>query len=147
MYEHLMGGYGKAEDINFKFGGIVANTLPAHRMIQHYQETKGPETADKIIRSLYSQYFEGEQHPSSTETLLTAAKEAGIEEADVKKFLEDEDEGLADVKMMIREQAGNGIDSVPYIVFEGKRRDITLEGAREVDEYVKTLNKIIKESS
>ena len=48
--------------------------------------------------------------------------------------------------MLIKEQAGNGIDSVPYIVLEGKRRDITLEGAREVDEYLREFDKIVKES-
>ncbi len=48
--------------------------------------------------------------------------------------------------MLIREQAGNGIDSVPYVVIEGKRRDITLVGAKEVDEYVKEFEKVAKES-
>lgn len=61
--------------------------------------------------------------------------------------MQDESEGLMEVKMLIREQAGNGVDAVPYIVVEGRRRDLTLEGAREVDEYVKTLEKVIKESS
>lgn len=48
--------------------------------------------------------------------------------------------------MLIREQAGNGIDAVPYVVLEGKRRDFTLEGAKEVNEYVKEFEKIAKES-
>lgn len=147
MYQKLMGAYGEAEDIKFKFGGIVANTLPAHRMVQHFQETKGPETADKMVNSLYRQYFEEERHPSSTETLLAAAMEAGVGESEAKTFIEDEDEGLMETKMLIREQAGNGIDAVPYIVIEGKRRDVTLEGAKEVDEFVKALNRVIKESS
>lgn len=47
--------------------------------------------------------------------------------------------------MLIREQAGNGIDSVPYVVLEGKRRDFTIEGAKEVEEYVKELEKVAKE--
>ena len=47
--------------------------------------------------------------------------------------------------MLIREQAGNGIDSVPYVVIEGKRRDFTLEGAKEVEEYVKALENVAKE--
>lgn len=147
MYMKLMGAYGATEGIEYKFGGTVANTLQAHRVIQHYQETLGAETADKIVNSLYQQYFEEERHPSSPETLLRAATEAGVSESDAKAFIEDEDEGLMDVKMLIREQAGNGIDSVPYIVIEGKRRDITLEGCREVGEYVKALNQVIKESS
>ncbi len=48
--------------------------------------------------------------------------------------------------MLIREQAGNGIDSVPYVVVEGKRRDFTLQGAKEVEEYVKALEQVVKES-
>ena len=48
--------------------------------------------------------------------------------------------------MLVREQAGNGVDSVPYIMFEGKRRDLTLVGAKEVEEYVKALETISRES-
>lgn len=48
--------------------------------------------------------------------------------------------------MLIREQASNGVDSVPYIVFEGKRRDFTREGAKEVGEYLKVLEGVAKES-
>ncbi len=98
------------------------------------------------IIALYSQYFENERHPSSDETLLKATSEAGIPEDEARAFIEDRSAGLMDIKMMIREQEGNGVDSVPYIVFEGKRRDITLIGAKEVEEYEKTLHQIVKES-
>lgn len=53
MYTTLMTGYGVSAGIDFKFGGTVANTLDAHRLIQHYQEEKGPETADKLINGLH----------------------------------------------------------------------------------------------
>lgn len=142
-----MTAYGIGEGIDYKFTGTVANTLQAHRVIQHFQETKGPETSDKIVNSLYRQYFEEERHPSSHATLLEAATEAGIPESEAKAVIEDEDEGLMETKMMIREQAGNAIDSVPYVVIEGKRRDVTLQGCREVAEYVKSLQQIVKESS
>ena len=36
--------------------------------------------------------------------------------------------------------------AVPYVVLEGKRRDFTLEGAKEVDEYLKEFEKVVKES-
>jgi predicted DsbA family dithiol-disulfide isomerase len=48
--------------------------------------------------------------------------------------------------MLIREQTGNGVDSVPYIVVEGKRRDLTLIGAKEVAEYEKALATVARES-
>lgn len=49
MYETLMRAYGVGVGIDFKFRGTVANTIDAHRLIQHFQEEKGPETADKLI--------------------------------------------------------------------------------------------------
>ncbi|TVY81432.1 hypothetical protein LSUE1_G001777 [Lachnellula suecica] len=147
MYVTLMTAYGVSAGINYKFHGIVANTLPAHRVIQHFQETKGPEVADKLVISLYRQYFEEEKHPSSQETLLAACKEAGIDEKEAKTVVEDESEGLMETKMLIREQVSNGVDSVPVITFEGMRRDVTITGANEVEDYVKALQQIVKESS
>jgi len=147
MYTTLMSAYGASAGISYKYGGTVANTLQAHRVIQFFQEEKGAEVADKLINSLYHQYFEEEKHPSSEETLLEACKQAGIPENEAKKVIEDKDEGLQETKMKIQEQAGNGIDSVPFVVFEGKRRDITIQGANEVEDYVKALEKIVKESS
>jgi predicted DsbA family dithiol-disulfide isomerase len=146
VYVALMSAYGKSAGIKYKFGGTVANTMDAHRVIQHFQEEKGPETADKIINSLYSQFFENEKHPSADETLLKATMDAGIPESEAKPFIEDKNDGLRDTKALIREQAGNAVDSVPYIVFEGKKRDITLIGAKEVEEYEKALAQIAKES-
>jgi predicted DsbA family dithiol-disulfide isomerase len=100
-----------------------------------------------MVTALYSQYFENERHPSSDATLLQATKDAGIQEPEAKEFIQDKSEGVTGVKMLVREQAGNGVDSVPYIVFEGKRRDLTLVGAKEVEEYLKTLDTIAREST
>jgi predicted DsbA family dithiol-disulfide isomerase len=146
MYTTLMAAYGVSAGINYKFGGTVANTLQAHRVIQHYQEKHGAEVANKIVDSLYRQYFEEERHPSSPETLLQACKEAGVEEGEAKKFIGDESEGLQETKGLIREQTRNGVDSVPFVVFEGRRRDITIQGANEVGDYEKALRQIVKES-
>lgn len=79
--------------------------------------------------------------------MLAATKAAGIPDKEAEAVVDDSSEGLSEVKMLIREQAGNGVDSVPYIVIEGKRRDISLTGCKEVAEYVKALQQVIKESS
>lgn len=49
MYTTLMSAYGASAGIDYRFDGTVANTLNAHRLIQHYQEEKGPEVADRIV--------------------------------------------------------------------------------------------------
>lgn len=48
-YTTLMTAYGRAAGIAFDFHGTVANTMDAHRLIQHYQEERGAEVADKIV--------------------------------------------------------------------------------------------------
>jgi len=160
-FEHVMDEMGKPLGVNFTFGGMIANTLDAHRVLQYVQETKGPAAANRLVDALYRLYFEEEQHPSSEATLLKACKaadeaaevEAGsgtariIGEEEARHLVvEDKSEGLADVKMAIREQNLNGVDAVPHIMFEGRRRDLTLIGAKEIDDYVKAMETIIKES-
>jgi predicted DsbA family dithiol-disulfide isomerase len=79
--------------------------------------------------------------------LLNACIDAGIGKEEANRVVEDDNEGLIDVKKLIQEQLSDGVDSVPNIIFEGKKRDFTLIGAKEVDEYVKTMEQILKESS
>lgn len=57
MYEALMGSYGESVGIKFKFHGKVANTVDAHRLVQYFQEEKGPETADKLITCMVTVTF------------------------------------------------------------------------------------------
>lgn len=148
MYTTLMSAYGAAEvpPIPFKFHGTVANTFHAHRVVQHFQETKGVETSDALINSLYRQYFEEEQHPSAESTLMKACADAGIDEKEAKEVVGDESEGGMEVKGLLRETKGNGVDAVPWVMVEGRKRDYTIEGCKEVEEYVKVLELCVKES-
>ncbi|EKD20243.1 DSBA oxidoreductase [Drepanopeziza brunnea f. sp. 'multigermtubi' MB_m1] len=145
-YITLMTAYGATASIDYKFNGTVANTLNAHRVIQYSQAKSGPAVADRLTSSLYRQYFEEEKHPSSKETLMTACQKAGIAEKEAADIIGDASEGLVETKTAIREQASNGVDSVPYVAIEGRRRDLTIQGASEVHDYFKALNQIFKES-
>lgn len=128
------------------FDGSIGNTLDAHRVIQHFQEEKGPDVANRLVDALYSRYFTQSQHPSSEETLIGACVEAGIDEEEARAFVVDHDAGKRSVVEKIR-TVGMDVDAVPVIVFEGRRRDLTLTGAKEVAEYVKALQTTIKEST
>lgn len=158
LFAQRMAEYGAAEGIHFQFHGPMADTLHAHRVIwyfQQQQEIEGPSSSgstsgigSKIVDALYRRYFEEEQHPSSPETLVAACVEAGVPEAEARRVVvDDESEGLVEVKSALRESAMNGIDSVPTVVFEGRRRDLTLVGAKEVREYIKAMETIAKEST
>lgn len=115
-YTTLMSAYGVSVGIDFKFQGMVANTLNAHRLIQHFQEEMGPETANKIVDSLYKQYFEEEAHPAAPATLLKAALDGGVELSEAEAFVGDEYEALPETRLLIREQASNGIEYVILVL-------------------------------
>lgn len=146
-YCTVMAAEGLESGIPFRFDGIIANTQHAHRIIQYFQEEKGLDVANKIVDDLYGQYFVKAQHPSSRATLMHAVLAAGVPEDEARRVVEDDSEGLMDMKMAEREQRANGVDSVPLLVIEGRRRDVTLEGAKSVEEYEKELHKIAREAT
>jgi predicted DsbA family dithiol-disulfide isomerase len=83
----------------------------------------------------------------SGERKLIEDIEAGISKEEAEKVVRDQDEGLQEAKMKIQEQTSNGVDLVPFVVLEGKRMDVTIQGANEVEDYVKAMEKIVKERS
>lgn len=131
--------------VKLNFTGQMGNTLQAHRVIQYIQEEKGTDVANRLVEGLYRRYFEEAKHPSADETLVEACVEAGVNEDEAKKLVGDKELKLRDVKARLREVAMD-CDAVPQVVVEGKRRDITLTGAKEVKDYIKAFETVIKES-
>ena len=123
MYMDVMSDLGKKEGVEFDFGGMLGNTLDAHRVLHVLgSEEEGEDRAVKSLESLYKQYFEEKKHPSSTETLITACLAAGMAEDEAKELVQDRERGKREVERKVREQGADGVDSVPYVVFEGRKR-------------------------
>ncbi|KAK2591026.1 Nucleolar protein 13 [Conoideocrella luteorostrata] len=131
--------------IKLNFEGRMGNTLHAHRVVQHMQEEKGPEVASKLVEGLYRRYFLEAKHPSADDTLVEACMEAGVDEAEAKEIVGDKEKHAREVRQLLRNVAMD-VDAVPVVVVEGKRRDVTLTGAKEVKDYVKAMETVIKES-
>ncbi|KAI1340386.1 thioredoxin-like protein [Xylariaceae sp. FL0016] len=168
-FETVMRAHGDGAGIAFDFGGVTAGTLDAHRVVYYFQghgtggddddddddvsderremaAKYGPRTASKIVDALYAAYFEQRKHPSSEETLLEACVLAGVEEGEARRVVRDKNVGLRDVQLRLRRVVADGVDSVPSVVIEGRKRDITLVGAKELVEYEKALATIARES-
>lgn len=150
MFITLMAQYGA--DVNISFSaltsgtGIMANTLDAHAVIQKVQGEKGSEMAGRVLDGLYTAYFEEGKHPSHADTLVDVCVQAGMSEEEAKETVDNRGDWTAETKRLIREQIGEGVDSVPTVRIEGRRRDLTLVGAKSVEDYVKAFVTIAKES-
>jgi predicted DsbA family dithiol-disulfide isomerase len=132
--------------VTLRQDGELGNTLHAHRVVQYFQESRGEDMAARIVDGLYRRYFSEGRHPSAGDTLVESCVEAGVPEAEAREVVTDESKGEREVKAKIR-TVGMDVDAVPVVVVEGKRRDITLTGAKEVSDYVKALQTVIKESA
>ena len=145
-YQEHMRSLAEPLGLKLSFDGQMGNTLQAHRVIQAIQEDKGPSVTAKLVDGLYRRYFAEGRHPSTDETLLEACVEAGVPDDEADALVKDHEKYQREVKQRIRNVTMD-TDGVPVVVVEGRRRDITLTGAKEVADYVKALETVAKEST
>ncbi|KAL8935251.1 MAG: hypothetical protein Q9211_004791 [Gyalolechia sp. 1 TL-2023] len=133
MTEPVFMGNNGAQDF---FDG-VERAMFASRM--HLLKQSPGYSWKKIVNSLYDRYFTQGAHLSAPETVLEAATAAGTDKAKAEATSMRD---LSENKMLLREQANNDIDLVPYIIVKGKHPDFTLEGAKEGGDYLKALETV-----
>lgn len=136
----------KPLNIPIAFTGPTGNSFPAHWIIQQVQESHGADVTNKLVDALFMLYFAVGRHPGKDDMLIEACVEAGLDVREAKTLVEDKTKGERKTKEDIR-SIGMDIDSVPTVITEGRRRDLSLTGLKEVSEYVKAMETIKKEST
>lgn len=111
---------GEAEGIDFAFDAITVspNTIDAHRLIR-WAGAAGPEVQNRLVRALFSLYFEQGQNIGDHAVLSDAAADAGMDRAVVESMLAagaDRD-AVADEAATASQM---GITGVPCFLLEGK---------------------------
>ncbi|KAL9124994.1 MAG: hypothetical protein Q9217_005740 [Psora testacea] len=134
---------GKAVGIDFKFGGKTGNTRDSHRLIA-LARSKGADMQNKLAEELFSTYFEKEGDLTDHDTLRAAAVRVGMDEVEVKKWLES-DKGGAEVDREVVEAQIRGVTGVPNFVLQNKYE---IGGAQDPDDFVRVIERVkeLKES-
>jgi predicted DsbA family dithiol-disulfide isomerase len=135
-----MNEVGKSVGINFKWGGKTGNTRDSHRLIQ-LGKTKSPETQTKIVEALFAAYFENEQDITDHDVLLAAAKKAGLDEAEARKWIVESDEGGKLVDAEVKEAQERNISGVPHFTLNER---FEVEGAQDSTAFVRLLERLKK---
>lgn len=136
MWER-MGALGRDEGINFAFGGKTGNTRDSHRLVQ-LGKTKGPEMQTRVIEQLFSGYFENEKDVTSQEYLIEAGVKAGLDEAEVKEWLES-GKGGPEVDKEVQEAYEQDIHGVPNYTINDK---FMIGGAQEPAAFVQLFERL-----
>jgi predicted DsbA family dithiol-disulfide isomerase len=125
--------------LNMDFGKArYSNTFDAHRLTK-LAGSISPEKADALADALFKANFSEGAELADHETLLSAARSAGLEEDAVKALLASDD--YADRVRADEEQAHQyGVTGVPYFVING---EYAIPGALTKEQMVGVLRRIM----
>ena len=114
------------------------NTIKAHQLI-HFAKAHGKQLEAK--ERLLKAYFVEGRHVGRTDDLADLAEEIGLDRAQAKRALEN-DEYLDAVRADQQQAIGYGIRGVPFFVIDGK---YGVSGAQEAKTFTEVLNKVKEE--
>jgi predicted DsbA family dithiol-disulfide isomerase len=125
-------GLAEAEGLPFSSDRLNANTLAVHRLMKLAEQSG---VANEFFTAAQRGYFSGEENPFDEETLIRAAVEAGVPEADAREVLA----GDAFTEEVRRDEALGkqlGVTGVPFTVFDAR---LGAAGAQSVEVYLSAL--------
>lgn len=127
---------GQAHGIDFSFVGKVGNTRDSHRMM-YLAGVKGEDIQMKLAKELFAMHFEGDTDVSCHDDLTKAGIAAGLDEEEVRAWLESDDGGV-EVDEEAQRARNSGVNSVPTFEINGTR----LEGAEDVSAFYQVFTEI-----
>jgi predicted DsbA family dithiol-disulfide isomerase len=140
MMQERLSGIGKAEGINFKYGGNTGNTRDSHRLVQ-LGKTKGPEMQTRVIEELFAAYFENEKDITTKEVLTEAGVKAGLDEKEVKEWL-NSDKGGPEVDKEVQQARRQHVTGVPHFTINDQYE---VGGAQEPVTFVQLFERLKKQ--
>jgi predicted DsbA family dithiol-disulfide isomerase len=117
--------------------GVTGNTLDAHQLLQ-LGKARGIQ--DAVIERLYRAYFSEQRSVFDRESLVSLAKEASLDEAEVRDALE-RDAYVDAVAADIREARSLGVRGVPFFAI-GR---YGVSGAQAADVFGEALSRAWEE--
>lgn len=121
-----------------------ANTLDGHRLIAWVDEQeragRAPSgTTDRVAETLFRNYFHDGLDIADHDTLVDAARDAGLDAEATATYL-DSDDGIDHVRQQLAEAHERGISSVPTTVVPS---GWAVPGAQDVETFVRLLERAL----
>ncbi|KAL4883555.1 thioredoxin-like protein [Aspergillus karnatakaensis] len=126
---------GRALGIEFRFGGYIGSSRPAHRVL-HLAGKEGSQIQCRVAEMLFKYQFERERDVSEVDVVVAAAVEGGMDEGAVREFLTGS-QGVGEVEREEKEYReklkATGVQGVPQFYIGGLH---SFEGAGDVGEFL-----------
>ena len=132
---------GRELGIDFRYATTrYSNTFDAHRLMKLAENKYDHAVVDKLNTLLFDAYFTKNLVLADHKVLEDVAKEAGMDEREVRDVL-DSEKYADDVRFDEREAQMRGVRGVPYMVFNG---EFAVPGAMTIDGMKSALERAAK---
>ena len=128
---------GREVGINFSFGGKTGATRDSHRLIQ-LGKSKSADVQTKVVEELFVAYFENEKDITSHDVLQEAGVKAGLDEGEIKAWL-NSDKGGPEVDKEVMEAQMRGVSGVPNFVLQNKYE---IGGAQDAEAFLNVFEMV-----
>ncbi|KAG9094357.1 hypothetical protein FRC06_010882 [Ceratobasidium sp. 370] len=130
--------------LNLKFGGVVRQTTPSHRMLLRAYKKGGQDAQQAILTEILRGYHELEEDIGDPEVLARYAEKTGVmSRAETLEFLAS-DELKKEVAAGIEEAREMGITGVPFTVINDKW---AISGGQPSEVFYQVFEKLSKEQN
>jgi len=128
----------KSVGLDYHFDkAIISNSLTAHRII-HLAKSK--KLGDQMEEIFFKAYFTEGRDLNDAETLIELGVKTGLDAAEVKEVVENNNIYLNEVQEDITEAQQIGVQGVPFFVFD---RKYAVSGAQPVEAFVNTIKEVL----
>jgi len=123
---------GRNVGIAFSKARRVVPTLNAHRLMEWCNSRQPLQKSDELMENLFKKYFEEAKDISSHDVLVEAAREAGLDVAQVTAFLTSDELGSAVLGKDMQVKKEMRVSGVPFFVItkSGGGKPLTFSGAQ-----------------
>lgn len=128
-----------SENLEFHLDKVIpTNTMAAHRLIKFANSKGDRDMTEKLIARLYKVYFTDGESVADQDVLVKAATEVGLDEQEVRTFL-NSDQYQKEVVADEMEAQQSGIQGAPFFVINNK---YGISGAQPYEVFVKALKQV-----
>jgi len=140
-------GRALAPPVAFSYGGLVANTIASHVVLEAALVEGGPELQDRVVERFFSHYFEKEGNIGDREALARMAADAGMEETRVRALLAEGSPAASAARaLVLKTEAATKrryrISGVPFFIVDEK---IGVSGAQDPEAFLEIFSEIADE--
>lgn len=128
---------GRAEGIEFDYGGLIGNTIDSHCVLELALAEGGAALQDRVCEALMRFYFERRGDLSDKAALAEVAGGAGLTAERVAALLADDARRAAVLREAEAWRVKHAINGVPFFVVAGAGGGkLELSGAQEPDAFL-----------